>query len=203
MMLLAAIEQTRAESQAQQAVRDAQQAVREAAQDARTAAQDAKTALQDAKTAAQDAKTAAQDAAAEAPAPPPRPGTIIIPTDGGGDPVSISVDGKGIHVSQNGTETVIPIHDIVPRGAVQISYAVFGSLAFMVVGYPLARAFASWLNRRSSAARLSGEVEQRLAAMDRNIDTVAVELERVSEGQRFTAKLLEQRPLEHAQRIDR
>jgi hypothetical protein len=46
-------------------------------------------------------------------------------------------------------------------------------------------------------------VQARLDAMERNIDTVAVELERVSEGQRFTNKLLEQRPMEHAQRIDR
>ena len=84
-----------------------------------------------------------------------------------------------------------------------MTWAVFGSLAFMVVGYPLARAFARWLDRRSSATQLSREVAGRLDAMERNIDTVAVELERVSEGQRFTAKLLEQRPLEHAQRIDR
>ncbi|MEQ1691108.1 MAG: hypothetical protein ABMA00_07485 [Gemmatimonas sp.] len=179
-------------AEVQQAIRDAQQAVREAAQDARAAAQDAKAAAQDARAGSPDA-----------PRPVQPPGTIIIPTDGGGEPVSIRVDGQGIHVTQSGTETVIPIHDIVPRGAVQMTYAVFGSLAIMVVGYPLARAFARWLDRRGSATRLSGEVQQRLDAMDRNIDTVAVELERVSEGQRFTSKLLEQRPLEHAQRIDR
>ncbi|MBL0169243.1 MAG: hypothetical protein IPP90_00765 [Gemmatimonadaceae bacterium] len=200
-------EQSGNRAEIQQAIRDAQVAARNAAADARTAAQDARTAAQDSRTSAQDSRTSAQDSrtapSADAPRPAQAPGTIIIPSDGGGDPVSISVDGKGIHVSQNGSETVIPLHDIVPRGAVQMTWAVFGSLAFMVVGYPLARAFARWLDRRGSASRLSSEVEQRLAAMDRNIDTVAVELERVSEGQRFTAKLLEQRPLEHAQRIDR
>ena len=55
----------------------------------------------------------------------------------------------------------------------------------------------------SVKATLSAGVQARLDAMERNIDTVAIELERVSEGQRFTAKLLEQRPLEHAQRSDR
>jgi hypothetical protein len=84
-----------------------------------------------------------------------------------------------------------------------MTFAVFGSLAFMVVGYPLARAFARWLDRRGSATALSASVQQRLDAMERNIDTVAVELERVSEGQRFTAKLLEHRSPEHAQRTDR
>jgi len=189
-----AVQEVSNRAQIQEAIREAQQAARDAAQDARAAAQDAKTALQDAKTAAQGA-----DAARPAQAP----GTIVIPTDGGGPPVTIRVDGQGIHVSQSGTETVIPIHDVVPRGVVQMTWAVFGSLAFMVVGYPLARAFARWLDRRGSATRLSGDVQQRLDAMESNIDTVAVELERVSEGQRFTAKLLEQRPLEHAQRIDR
>lgn len=177
------------QAQIQQAIREAQDAVREAAQNARAAAQDART----------DANAAARSGDAPKPG---TPGTIVIPTNAGDD-IQISVSGDGIRVQQGETITVIPIRDVVPRGAVQITYGVFGSLAFMIVGYPLARAFARWLDRRGSATRLSGEVLQRLDAMDRNIDTVAVELERVSEGQRFTAKLLEQRPMEHAQRIDR
>ena len=177
------------QAQIQQAIREAQDAVREAAQNARAAAQDART----------DANAAARTGDAPKPG---TPGTIVIPTNAGDD-IQISVSGDGIRVQQGETITVIPIRDVVPRGAVQITYGVFGSLAFMIVGYPLARAFARWLDRRGSATRLSGEVLQRLDAMDRNIDTVAVELERVSEGQRFSAKLLEQRPMEHAQRIDR
>ena len=180
----------------QKAINDAREAATNAARDARLAAQDAQ--------AAAAAAEAGQPPTPPAPPEPPRgPGRIVIPTDGSDGNISISVDGQGIHLSQNGQETIIPIHDVVPRGAVQMTWAVFGSLAFMVVGYPLARAFARWLDRRSSATQLSREVAGRLEAMERNIDTVAVELERVSEGQRFTAKLLEQRPLEHAQRIDR
>ena len=34
---------------------------------------------------------------------------------------------------------------------------------------------------------------QRVEQLERNIDTVAVELERLSEAQRFTTKLMEQR----------
>ena len=180
----------------QKAINDAREAATNAARDARLAAQDAQ--------AAAAAAEAGQPPTPPAPPEPPRgPGRIVIPTDGSDGNISISVDGQGIHLSQNGQETIIPIHDVVPRGAVQMTWAVFGSLAFMVVGYPLARAFARWLDRRSSASQLSREVAGRLEAMERNIDTVAVELERVSEGQRFTAKLLEQRPLEHAQRADR
>ena len=41
---------------------------------------------------------------------------------------------------------------------------------------------------------LEVQLQQRFDAMERNIDTVAVEMERLSEAQRFTSKLLEQRP---------
>lgn len=183
---------------------EVQNAVEQAVRDARTAAQDMKTALQDATTAAQDARTAAQDALANAQAPTPvqPPGTIVFPTDGG-NPVSIRVDGEGIHLSQNGNETVVPIRDVVPRGAVQITALVSAALIAVALLGPLLRFFLRRHERRALSAQLSTAVQARLDAMDRNIDTVAVELERVSEGQRFTAKLLEQRPLEHAQRIDR
>ena len=77
----------------------------------------------------------------------------------------------------------------------------------MVVGVPIARAFARWLDRRSivsaTSSQIDGALQARLEAMERNIDTVAIEVERVSEGQRFTNRLLEQRPVEHAQRSDR
>ena len=129
------------------------------------------------------------------PVPPLSPGTsptIVIP-NGAGEDITINVDGSGIHVSQNGHEAVIPIRDVVPRGAVLMTYAVCASFAFIIVGWPVARAFSRWLDRRGASNRISADVQGRLDAMDRNIDTVAVELERVSEGQRFTAKLLAER----------
>ena len=127
-----------------------------------------------------------------APFPPGGSPTIVIP-NGAGEDITINVDGSGIHVSQNGQEAVIPIRDVVPRGAVLMTYAVCASFAFIIVGWPLARAFSRWLDRRGAANSISAAMQQRLDAMDRNIDTVAVELERVSEGQRFTAKLLTDR----------
>ena len=104
---------------------------------------------------------------------------------------------------QGDNTTTIPIRDVVPRGVVQISYAVSAALVAVAIVGPLLRFFLRRYERTSITTKLSAEVQGRLDAMDRNIDTVAVELERVSEGQRFTAKLLEQRPMEHAQRIDR
>jgi hypothetical protein len=41
--------------------------------------------------------------------------------------------------------------------------------------------------------RLLDEVSSRLARMEQAVDTIAIEVERVSEGQRFTSKLLAER----------
>jgi|GEM_PF-639320 len=189
-------QQSDVQQQVRQAIQEANQAARDAAQTARQAAQDAKQAAQDAKNLARVGSDVQPPTPPTPPSPPAAPGTIVIPTDAG-ENINISVDGKGIHVSQNGSSTVIPIHDVVPRGAVLMTYAVCASFAFVIVGFPLARAFARWLDRRGASSRqsatLSADVQARLDAMERNIDTVAVELERVSEGQRFTNKLLSER----------
>ena len=130
-------------------------------------------------------------------------GTIVIPGDGDRPDVSINVDRSGIHVTQGDNHTTIPIQDVVPRGAVQITYAVSAALIAVAIVGPLLRFFLRRFERRQATGQLSAGVQARLDAMERNIDTVAVELERVSEGQRFTNRLLEQRPLEYAQRPDR
>ena len=66
-----------------------------------------------------------------------------------------------------------------------------------VIGWPIARAVARYIDRRSPTARSDHAMEQhqrqRVEQLERNIDTVAVELERLSEAQRFTTKLMEQR----------
>lgn len=58
-----------------------------------------------------------------------------------------------------------------------------------------AMAWASSRRRKHDAPavpRLDG-IEARLARMEEAIDTIAIEIERVTEGQRFTAKLLAER----------
>jgi hypothetical protein len=184
------------QAEIQRAIEDAQRAAQDAAQNARAAAERAQEAAQSA-----DAADPADAAGPEQPAS--EGGVIVFPSDNGPD-IRLRVDGNGIHVDQDGKpEVIIPIHDVVPRGAVQITYAVCATLAIIAVVGPLLRFFLRRAERRAVTTQLSAEVQARLDAMDRNIDTVAVELERVSEGQRFTNKLLEQRPLEHAQRSDR
>jgi hypothetical protein len=61
------------------------------------------------------------------------------------------------------------------------------------IGWPLARAYAKRVEQGDAAARVPVEVTARLERMEQAIDSIAVEVERISEGQRFTTKLLAER----------
>ena len=60
----------------------------------------------------------------------------------------------------------------------------------IVVGRPLVSAWAKKLENESKRPALPPEVATRLERMEQSIDAIAVEVERISEGQRFTTKLL-------------
>jgi hypothetical protein len=71
---------------------------------------------------------------------------------------------------------------------VAIIAIIMGTLAG--VAFPLVRAWARRLEGRpASALPLSG-IEDRLDRIERAVDAIALEVERVSEGQRFVTKLL-------------
>lgn len=71
---------------------------------------------------------------------------------------------------------------------------VLGALALIfliVVGYPLARSAARKSELKAmNAAAPSGEVLARLERIEHAVETMAVEIERISEGQRYTTRLL-------------
>ena len=72
---------------------------------------------------------------------------------------------------------------IVPLGA-------FVCAIFLAIGVPLARAYARKMDSEGRNPRLPSEVTDRLERMEQALDSVALEVERISEGQRFTTKLL-------------
>lgn len=81
----------------------------------------------------------------------------------------------------------------VSGGDIALAAIIFGSMSSML--YPLIRAFARRLEARSIPAALpSPEVVERLDRIERAVESIAVEVERVSEGQRFVTKLLAERP---------
>ncbi|MEP6550489.1 MAG: hypothetical protein ABJB95_04865 [Gemmatimonadales bacterium] len=92
---------------------------------------------------------------------------------------------------------VVPSHllqNTIPQQAVDISIAFFLCVAFIIVGLPLARAFARRMDKRSGGApQLSAEVSSQLAQLNQSVDAIALEVERISEGQRYTTRLLSER----------
>lgn len=72
-----------------------------------------------------------------------------------------------------------------------IPIAMFVSAAFAIVGVAVARA----VGRLAEARRLDRgpEVLERLDRMEQAIDAIAVQVERVSEAQRFTTHLLSEK----------
>ncbi len=78
-----------------------------------------------------------------------------------------------------------------PAVAVPLSF--FAMCAVIAVGLPLARALSRRMDRGAVAPHVPAELSQRLERMEQAIDSIAVEVERISEGQRFTTKLLSER----------
>ena len=60
----------------------------------------------------------------------------------------------------------------------------------LAIGVPLARAYSRRMDADSRNPRLPTEVTDRLERMEHALDSIAVEVERITEGQRFTTKLL-------------
>ena len=76
-------------------------------------------------------------------------------------------------------------------------------VSVIVIGFPFAVAFALRMVRRGQppASPASAELNERLERMEHAIDSIAVEVERISEGQRFTTKLLSERETESARAL--
>ena len=69
------------------------------------------------------------------------------------------------------------------------------SAPIIALGLPIARALARRIDAQAAAPRVAPELSARLESMERAIDAIAIEIERISEAQRFTTRLLaEQAP---------
>ena len=67
----------------------------------------------------------------------------------------------------------------------------------IALGLPLVRALVRRWERADAAPRVPREfaqLAQRLERIEQGVEAMAVEVDRISEGQRFTTKLLAERP---------
>ena len=125
---------------------------------------------------------------------------LIRKSDGTEQRIELSEAGDVItSTAQGATATLVPPpipapvrRKQLPDGLVDMMGIIFGAVTVMSLGTPLVKAWARRFERRYEVQQ-NAQIEQRLAAIERAIETVAVEVERISEGQRFTTKLLADR----------
>jgi len=160
----------------QQQVRDEARQIREEAQRIR---EEAEQIREEAKEVAREAKRAAEEAVREAraerglriPHPPPPPGR-----------------GTQIGMPPPWDQPSIP-----PEVLDIVGMLTFGTAAVLILR-PLMRAFGNRLERRGAPpAALPPDVSAHMERLEHAIEAVAIEVERISEGQRYTTKLLAER----------
>jgi multidrug efflux pump subunit AcrA (membrane-fusion protein) len=153
-----------AQAAQQQAAQAAAQAARDAAQAGREAALEGARAAQQAQREAQRAiRDAQREAARQSRGGQPEFG--FPPFPGGGPQI--------------------------PEGAVIISVAFFVMCAVIAIGFPIARAIARKMDRRGTVGSgADSDTRARLERIEQAVDAIAVEVERISEGQRFTTKVI-------------
>jgi hypothetical protein len=78
----------------------------------------------------------------------------------------------------------------IPDGIVVMSIAFFIMCAVIAIGFPIARAIARKMDRKAVAPASEGDTRMRLERIEHAVDAIAVEVERISEGQRYTTKVM-------------
>jgi hypothetical protein len=111
----------------------------------------------------------------------------------------------GMIVPTPPTPPMLPgmIHDpfdnsnLIPRQAVDIAMGFFIMCAVMVVGWPISRALGRRLERRGELpAAIPATLTEQLQRIEQAVDAMSIEVERISESQRFMAKLQNQAGVE-------
>jgi hypothetical protein len=77
----------------------------------------------------------------------------------------------------------------------------FAAAVVVVIGIPIAKAYSRKIDADSGNPRLPPEVEGRLERIEQAVEAVAIEVERISEGQRYTTRLLAETESAGAARI--
>ena len=132
---------------------------------------DVKEAIAEAKQAAHDAKLRAQQAREQSGNPEVAGG------------LGSSTGGDGITLQR-------PVDPAEIKDTVQnISYAFFLAIVCIAIGVPLVRALARRLGPAPIAPPLPREVADQLHRIEQTVESMAIEIERISESQRFLTKL--------------
>jgi hypothetical protein len=178
---------------AQEAAAAAAAQARGTAEQARAQAQQAREQAQEQRNAANEARQEARDAAQE---------TRDAAREGQQSVGSITYvkDGKTITINDASPEAIMNALGVAPPNEFHEPdpgpYIVGGISiisAAIVLLVALTQRYRIKMRGGAAPAALSADVTQRLTRMEAGIEAVAVEVERISEGQRFTTRLLSDR----------
>ena len=174
--------QTTVRQQVREAIQAREQGVITAEQAARIGEEAARAAEEAARVAAQAAGAA--------------PGSIfrvgpdgeIVPVEGVDEAIADAVADATAGVGRD-----IRFEPVVPPQVVDIAISFFMMIAFIIVGLPIARAFGRRMDRRSAVAPVAVAQTEQLQEIQTAVEAMAVEVERISENQRFVTRLLSER----------
>ncbi|HEY0994555.1 MAG TPA: hypothetical protein VGD77_01065 [Gemmatimonadaceae bacterium] len=95
------------------------------------------------------------------------------------------------------TRVVVDGRNAIPPEVTDIMLMFFIMIAAIAILRPIMNAFGKRLERRAMpAVGLPPETAQQIARIEQTVEAMAIEIERISEGQRFAAKLLSERERE-------
>ena len=80
---------------------------------------------------------------------------------------------------------------MIPYEVVQMVQSLFIFIAAIVLGLPVLRALSRrFIDRPAAPPQISGDVGPRLERIEQAMDAIAIEVERISEAQRFQTRLM-------------
>ena len=179
--------------------RDMQQALRDAAQ-----------ARAEAEVAREQARQAREGGVIVSPNVGGRRGSMSVTRNGDGHTVVHMPDGRMITIDPGAVPALQDQQNLIehamssmqaprheeqgpPESVIVLTGLVLFFITLMVIGFPIARAMARRMDRKGAGASATPDSEARLARIENAVEAIAVEVERVSEGQRFATRLLSER----------
>jgi len=155
---------------AQQTVREAEQQLREAQQEIRNAQQEVRQAHSGAeRSAANDALRAAQQQVTDA--------------------ERALREAQGMRTERFYTTTLPQFEQMVAPQVKEVAVGFFIMCAVIAVGRPLSKAIGRVIERRAGAVKLDGGMAEQLQRIEQSVEAMSIEVERISESQRYMVKL--------------
>jgi hypothetical protein len=79
----------------------------------------------------------------------------------------------------------------IPHAVVELAQSFFVTIAVIALGVPIIRAFTRrFVDRPAATMQIPSDVSTRLDRIEQAVDAIAIEVERISEAQRFQTRLM-------------